>query len=82
MGFLMDDADAVHDMTDVMRALMYTYQENVVRRRCNLPALLEEIELRDLRTMVTEMRQRSGDYEDRASEIRRKADTRYKIPLS
>lgn len=82
MGFLMNDADAVNDMTAVMRALMYTYQENVVRRRCDLPSLLQEIELRDLRTMVTEMRERSGNYEDRASEIRRKADTRYKIPLS
>lgn len=82
MNFLMDDADAVNDMTSVMRALMYTYQENEVRQRCELPVLLEEIEIRDLRTMVTEMRQRSGDFEGRASEIRRKADMRYKIPLS
>jgi len=82
MSFLMDDAEAVKDMTGVMRALMYTYHEDAVRRRSELPVLLEDIEIRDLRTMVTEMKERSGNYEDRASEIRRKADTRYKIPLS
>jgi len=82
MGFLMDDAEAVHDMTNVMRALTYTYHEDVVRRRCDLPVLLEDMEIRDLRIMVTELEKRSGSYEDRASEIRRKADTRYRPPLS
>jgi hypothetical protein len=82
MGFLMDDAVAVHDMTNVMRALTYTYHEDVVRRRCDLPVLLEDMEIRDLQTMVTELSERSGSYEDRVSEIRRKADTRYRIPLS
>lgn len=82
MSFLMDDAEAVTDMTGVMRALMYTFHEDAVRRRSKLPVLLEDIEIRDLRTMVTEMKERSGNYEDRAREIRHKADTRYKIPLS
>ena len=82
MGFLMDDAVAVHDMTNVMRALTYTYHEDTVRRRCDLPVLLKDMEIRDLRTMVTELSERSGSYEDRVSEIRRKADTRYRIPLS
>jgi len=80
MSFLMDDAVAVHDMTNVMRALTYTYHEDVVRRRCGLPVLLEDMEIRDLRIMVTELSKRSGSYEDRASEIRRKADTRYRSP--
>jgi len=31
---------------------------------------------------VAELSERSGSYEDRVSEIRRKADTRYRIPLS
>ena len=78
----MDDAVTVHDMTNVMRALTYSYNEDLVRRRCDLPVLLEDMETRDLKTMVTELQQRSGNYEDRASEIRRKADTRYRIPLS
>jgi hypothetical protein len=77
MGFLMDDSTAVHDMTGVMRALTYTYHEDVVRRRCNLPVLLDDMERRDLRIMVTELKERGGNYEERASEIRRKTDTRY-----
>ena len=82
MGFLMNDTHAAEDMTGVMRALAYTYHEDVVRRSCNLAVLLDDKEIRDLRTMMTELKQRGGDYEERASEIRRKADTRYKIPLS
>lgn len=82
MGFLMDDAVAVHDMTSVMRALTYSYHEDLVRRRCDLPVLLEDMETRDLKTMMTELQRRSGDYDERASDIRRKADTRYRIPLS
>jgi hypothetical protein len=82
MGFLMDDTHAAEDMTGVMRALAYTYHEDVVRRSCNLPVLLDDKEIRDLRTMMTELKQRGGDYEERASEIHRNADTRYRIPLS
>jgi hypothetical protein len=82
MGFLMDDAMAVNDMASVMRSLAYTYHEDVVRRRCDLPVLLDEMEIRDLRTMMTELQERGGDYEERASEIRRTAETRYRIPLS
>ena len=82
MGFLMDDTTAVNDMTSVMRALAYTYHEDVVRRRCNLPVLLDDMEIRDLRTMMIELKERGGDYEERASEIRRKADTQHRIPLS
>lgn len=82
MGFLIDDTLAAQDMTGVMRALAYTYHEDVVRRSCNLAVLLDDKEIRDLRTMMTELKQRGGDYDERASEIRRKADTRYKIPLS
>jgi hypothetical protein len=81
MGFLMDDTTAVQDMTSVMRALAYTYHEDVVRRRCSLPVLLNDKEIRDLRTMMIELKQRGGDYEERAHEIRRKADTCHSIPL-
>lgn len=80
MSFLMDDIESVYDMTGVMRALMYTSHENAVRRRCGLPLLLSNAEKRDLQTMVTELTERGGDYSDRSSEIRRKADTLYKSP--
>ena len=80
MSFLMDDADSVHDMTGVMRALMYTFHEDAVRHRCSLPVLLGDAEKHDLRTMVKELTERSGNYDDRASEIRRKADTLHRSP--
>ena len=76
MGFLMDDTSAVQDMSSVMRALAYTYHEDVVRRSCNLPVLLDDKEIRDLRSMMIELKQRGGDYEERTSDIRRKADQR------
>ena len=82
MGFLMDDATAVNDMTSVMRSLAYTYHEDTVRRRCDLPVLLDDMEIRDLRTMMTELKERGGDYAERASEICRMADSRNSIPLS
>ena len=82
MGFLMNDAVAVRDMTNSMRALNYTYHEDSVRRRCDLPVLLQDAEIKDLRTMVTELSERSGSYEDRVNEIRRKADTHHRTPLS
>lgn len=75
MGFLMDDAETVRDMTNVVRAMTYTIHEDTVRRRCELPPLLGDAEMRDLRIMVTELKERSGDYDERADEIRRKADT-------
>jgi len=80
MSFLMDDAETVHDMTSVMRDLMYTFHEDEVRRQCELPVLLEDAEIRDLRIMVSELVTRSGNYEERASEIRRKADTFHRSP--
>ena len=80
MSFLMDDIESVHDMTGVMRALMYTSHEDTARRRCGLPLLLSEAEKRDLQTMVTELTERAGDYSERASEIRRKADTLFRSP--
>lgn len=80
MSFLMDNADSVHDMTDVMRALMYTHHEDAVRHRCGLPPLLSDAEKRDLQTMVKELIERSGSYSDRAGEIRRKADTLHRSP--
>lgn len=82
MSFLMDDADSVHDMTNVLRALMYTHHEDDVRRRCHLPPLLGDMEIHDLRIMVTELAERAGDYDARTSEIRRKADALHRPPLS
>lgn len=80
MCFLMNDAESVRDMTNVMRSLTYTYHEDDVRRRCELPLLLDSAQTGDLHIMVTELTERSGNYDDRASEIRRKADSLYVSP--
>jgi hypothetical protein len=56
MTFLMDDAEPVKDMSDVLRAFFYTIHEDNDRRQRQLPALLGELERRDLQTMVTELR--------------------------
>lgn len=74
MSHLMDDANAARDMTNAMRALQYSFHEDVVRRRCNLPRILDDRDERDLLIMVTDMAQRSGSYEDRIAEILERAE--------
>ena len=82
MGFMMDDAEIVKDMTSVMRALAYTWHEDRIRSGSGMPVLLDDLERRDLKTMVGEWQERCGDYEARAGAIRREADSRARIPLS
>jgi hypothetical protein len=74
MSHLMDDANAARDMTNAIRALQYSFHEDVVRRRCDLPRILDERDERDLLLMVTEMAQRSGSYEGRIAEITERAE--------
>ena len=80
MCFLLNDAESVRDMINMMRALTYTFHEDDVRRSCELPLLLNSAQTRDLHIMVTELTERSGNYDDRASEIRKKADALYLSP--
>jgi hypothetical protein len=75
MNYMNDDADSSRDMTHAMRSLLYASHEDVVRRRCNLPLLLDEREHRELRIMVGELAVRSGSYEKRVREIRKRART-------
>lgn len=75
MSFLVDDRDSVLDMTHAMRALQYSFHEDVVRRRCHLPVLLGDRENRDLLIMVSELAERAGCYEKRSAEIRKTANT-------
>ena len=74
MSHLMDDANAARDMTNAIRALQYSFHEDVVRRRCELPRLLDDRDERDLVIMITELTKRSGSYEDRNNQIRRQAE--------
>lgn len=77
MGHLMDDADAARDMSNAIRALQYAFHEDVVRRRCELPRLLDDRDERDLVIMVSEMAKRSGSYEDRTEQIRRETESHF-----
>jgi hypothetical protein len=75
LSFFNDNADSLRDMSNAMRALQYSFHEDVVRRRCDLPPLLGERENRELLIMVSELAIRSGSYQNRVSEICREADT-------
>ena len=75
LGFFNDDADSLRDMTNAMRALQYSFHEDVVRRRCSLPPLLGERENRELLIMVSELTLRSGSYRDRVAQICKAAET-------
>ena len=74
MSHLMDDADAARDMSNAIRALQYSFHEDVVRRRCELPRVLDDRDTRDLVLMVTELAERSGNYETRINDIRKQAE--------
>ena len=75
LSYFLDSADSARDMTNAMRALQYSFHEDTVRRRCNLPFLLDERENRELLIMVSELALRSGSYCDRAAEIRKEAES-------
>ena len=74
MSHLLDDAEAARDMTDAMRALLYAFHEDVVRRRCKLPPIIDARERHDIEIMVGEFMARSCDHELRTDEIRHRAE--------
>jgi len=75
MRFMLNSAQATDDMTNALRALMYSFHEDTVRRICDLPSLLDERESRDLIIMVFELEKRSGSYVERIRTIGRRAGT-------
>ena len=75
MRFLLDSADATSDMTNALRALMYSLHEDTVRRISDLPSLLDERASRDLLIMVVELEKRSGSYDERIRAICKRAGT-------
>lgn len=74
MSHLMDDADAARDMSNAMRALQYSFHEDVVRRHCDLSRFIDDRDERDLMIMVTELTKRSGSYNDRIAAIGNRVD--------
>lgn len=75
MGVLMPDADVAQDMAAALRSLMYPFHEYATRLQCELPALLDERQARELTIMVAQLEKRAGNYEDRVREITSRADT-------
>ncbi len=75
MSHLLDDVNAARDMSNAIRALQYSFHEDVVRRRCDLPRILDDRDERDLVIMVTELAKRSGSYDARVEQISRRAET-------
>jgi hypothetical protein len=80
MSHLLDDANAARDMTNAIRSLLYAFHEDVIRRRCDLPPILDVRERRDIEIMVGEFMVRSGNYESRIDEIRQKAESGVRYP--
>jgi len=72
---LLGDEEAANDMTDALRALMYAFNEDLVRRQCEMPLLLNERATADLVTMIAELDERSGDYDERVRAIGEMAGT-------
>lgn len=62
MSYILDDADGARDMSDALRALQYSFHEDAVRRRCELPCILNDRDSHDLAIMVDELAKRSGSY--------------------
>jgi hypothetical protein len=81
MSHLLDDADAARDMTNAIRALHYAHHEDIVRRRCELPVVLDDRERRDVDIMVGEFIVRSGSYDARTEEIRQRAESSLRHPV-
>jgi hypothetical protein len=75
LSHLMDDAVIVREMVSAMRAMQYAFHEDFVRRRCELPPVLDDRESRDLAIMINELSRRAGNHEDRNAAIRQRAQT-------
>ena len=60
MSGIMPSATTAGDMTDAMRALLYAFHEDRVRRQCDLPGLLNDRAAGDLATMITALADDSG----------------------
>ena len=75
MSHLMNGDEGVTDMTMAMRSLLYSFHEDLARRRAGLPLILNERATRELVSMVSELADRAGEYEKRVTEICKRAGT-------
>lgn len=75
MSYFLDDADSARDMSNALRALQYSFHEDAVRRRCELPCILNDRDSHDLAIMVEELAKRSGNYPARVAAIREQSSS-------
>lgn len=73
MSHLVADGDSTADMAFALRSLMYSFHEDLARRLCKLPLILNDRATRELVTMVSELAVRAGDYNDRIEAIEERA---------
>jgi len=72
---LLDAEETASDMSDALRAMLYTFHEDLARRRCQLPRLLNDRATRHLVSLVKGLSERAGSYDERIGEIGRRAGT-------
>lgn len=72
---LHDDEETASDMADALRAMLYAFHEDLARRRCELPRLLNDRATRHLVTLVSRLADRSGNYAERIAAISERAVT-------
>jgi hypothetical protein len=75
MSRLGDTKARVSDMSMALRSLLYTFHEDVVRRRSGLPLVLTLQSARELIPMISDLAERGGDYQSRVGEICARAGT-------
>ena len=75
MGHLSDDVDSANDMSVALRSLLYTFHEDLARRRSGLPVVLNKRSTRELVTIISELAKRGGDYDSRVDAICDRAGT-------
>jgi hypothetical protein len=69
-----DDASAA-DISSSLRSLLYPFHEDLTRRLCDLPVVLNERSACDLVMDISELSERAGDYIDRVDAISKRAGT-------
>lgn len=69
MRHISDDENSVADMIMALRSLLYSFREDRARRISGLPSFLSDRATRELMTMIDDLTERGGDFEQRVKDI-------------
>ncbi len=75
MSHLIEDDVHTADMMHSLRSLLYAFHEDLARRVCKLPSILNEHATRQLVLMISDLADRAGAYGNRVEEIMERAGT-------